>query len=239
MAATGTAAGGWPPYESDGGNPSAWGTFGYRTPATGNNDQNDLEVGTFIGPYNGIIYSDHFAAGSVKSIFCYSGVLAQNINVSHHCVIESLSVEAGQNAIAVDPALQTGAIFVPSLHCETIFGHIISDTGNLLYGEVHAEDQTTTGVVAIGKNGGANVRLVWDYQPLGPVGSPPAVPASTTAYTNQFWRDAIVTVTGGTVTAIALDGQATGQTSGTVFVRNGGTITLTYSVAPTWSWRLT
>lgn len=41
------------------------------------------------------------------------------------------------------------------------------------------------------------------------------------------------TVTGGTVTQIAINGVNTGQTSGTFTVPAGGSITVTYSVAPT------
>ncbi|HLK78205.1 MAG TPA: hypothetical protein VKU77_31715, partial [Streptosporangiaceae bacterium] len=236
LARTGTAAGGWPPYESDGGNPSAWGTFGYRTPAAGNNDQNDLGRATILGPYHGVIFSDHFAAQSIRSIFCNDGVLASSVTQSHHCEIGSLSFETGQDAVRVDSSGQTCALFIGSLHAELLSGFYINDPGNLLYGEIRAENLSATGIIANGKNGAANVRLVWDYQPLGAVASPPAVPASTTGYTNQFWRDAVVIVSGGTVTAIAVDGKNTGLTSGPVFVRNGGTITLTYSAAPAWNW---
>ena len=42
-----------------------------------------------------------------------------------------------------------------------------------------------------------------------------------------------VTVSGGTVTAIAVDGTATGLTTGTFTVPAGGSVTVTYSVAPT------
>lgn len=42
-----------------------------------------------------------------------------------------------------------------------------------------------------------------------------------------------VTVSGGTVTAIAISGVSTGQTSGTFTVPAAGSITVTYSVAPT------
>jgi hypothetical protein len=41
------------------------------------------------------------------------------------------------------------------------------------------------------------------------------------------------TITGGTVTAIAINGTSTGQTSGVFFVPAGGTVTVTYTVAPT------
>ncbi|MGE7437955.1 hypothetical protein [Kitasatospora sp. NPDC001175] len=47
-----------------------------------------------------------------------------------------------------------------------------------------------------------------------------------------------MTITGGTVTGIAVDGQTTGVTSGTVLVPSGRTVTLTYSAAPAWTWML-
>ncbi len=44
-----------------------------------------------------------------------------------------------------------------------------------------------------------------------------------------------VTITGGTVTVIAVSGVVTGQTSGTFTVPAGGSITVTYSVAPSFT----
>lgn len=66
----------------------------------------------------------------------------------------------------------------------------------------------------------------------------PAVPATTVALTSPFSFNATVHVTGGTVTVIAVNGTATGLTAGTFRVPAGGTITLTYTVAPTWTWYL-
>ncbi|MER6350658.1 right-handed parallel beta-helix repeat-containing protein [Streptomyces sp. NPDC001634] len=75
------------------------------------------------------------------------------------------------------------------------------------------------------------------YNPVGKFGAQPAVPASGTSYTNTLNTDATVFVTGGTVTAVSVGGQATGLTTpATVRVPAGQAITLTYSVAPTWVW---
>ena len=74
------------------------------------------------------------------------------------------------------------------------------------------------------------------YNPVGPLASQPTVPASGTAYANVNGVDCAVYVTGGTVTAVAIGGTATGLTSGQFFVPAGETITLTYSAAPTWVW---
>jgi hypothetical protein len=71
--------------------------------------------------------------------------------------------------------------------------------------------------------------------------SNPAVPSSTVAQTNTFGYDATVFVTGGTVSQVTIGGRNTGVTlsAGQIAqfrVPSQQTITLTYSVAPTWEW---
>jgi len=71
----------------------------------------------------------------------------------------------------------------------------------------------------------------------GPASVQPAVPASTTALATPYPVDATVHVAGGTVTVVSVGGTATGLvTPCTVRVCAGSTITLTYTVAPTWKW---
>ncbi|MGY1635499.1 hypothetical protein ACI78V_02455 [Geodermatophilus sp. SYSU D00742] len=64
----------------------------------------------------------------------------------------------------------------------------------------------------------------------------PAVPASATALTNAFSSPVQVFVNGGIVSAIHLNGIATGITGGTFRVPPGGTISITYTAAPSWVW---
>jgi hypothetical protein len=64
----------------------------------------------------------------------------------------------------------------------------------------------------------------------------PAVPASTVAATNTFPHAVLVTLRGGTVSAVAVAGVALSVLSALVLVPAGATITLTYAVAPTWTW---
>jgi hypothetical protein len=73
------------------------------------------------------------------------------------------------------------------------------------------------------------------YNPVGVLG-PPSVPSSTVACPNPYNVDCTVYVTGGTVTVIAVGGSTTGLTSGAFRVPAGSSITLTYSVSPTWTW---
>jgi hypothetical protein len=65
----------------------------------------------------------------------------------------------------------------------------------------------------------------------------PGVPLSGTPVTNTSPLPSTVVVSGGTGTNVAINGVAQGTFDGTYVVPpNGGTITLTYSVAPTWTW---
>ena len=73
--------------------------------------------------------------------------------------------------------------------------------------------------------------------PTGDWAEKPAVPASDTTATNTSDRGMFVEVTGGTVTAVKVDGVTVGsRTSGMFYVRPGSTIAVTYSAAPTWQW---
>jgi hypothetical protein len=65
----------------------------------------------------------------------------------------------------------------------------------------------------------------------------PAVPTSTTAYTNTTGQTACVTVIGGTVTSINVNGtQVATATNYMATVAAGQTIAITYSAVPAWYW---
>jgi len=66
----------------------------------------------------------------------------------------------------------------------------------------------------------------------------PAVPASTTAVTNTSPLPATVVISGGTLSNVAVNGVTAGTGDGTYTVPSGGTIAMTYSAAPTWTWTL-
>jgi hypothetical protein len=59
--------------------------------------------------------------------------------------------------------------------------------------------------------------------------------ATTVASLNPNPVPVSVTISGGTVTVIAINGVTTGSTSGTFTVPVGGSITVTYSVGPTFT----
>jgi hypothetical protein len=117
------------------------------------------------------------------------------------------------------------------------YGYAINEsaalTGNIITGNQFQVG--TSGIFSL--NAGSNTRTSMNpgYNPVGPITSP-AVPLTTVAYTNKLGVDCTVFINGGTVTVVAIGGTATGQTTGCFKIPVGQTITLTYSVAPTWTW---
>lgn len=67
----------------------------------------------------------------------------------------------------------------------------------------------------------------------------PAVPASTTPVQNPYPFPVTVVISGGTVTAVVVNGLTVGTGDGTYIVPSAGSISITYSVAPTWAWSQT
>lgn len=119
------------------------------------------------------------------------------------------------------------------------FTYCIAESGGPYTSNIISGNNTvagTAGVISLNATSTAKVFGNTNYNPVG--FKSPAVPATTVAFTNNFGSDAEVFVTGGTVTVIAIGGTATGLTSGAFRVPSGQTITLTYSVAPTWTWFL-
>lgn len=73
--------------------------------------------------------------------------------------------------------------------------------------------------------------------PLGDWTAKPLVPATTVPYTNASGHTMNVEITGGTVTAVKVDGVTIGaRVSGTFRLRNNSTIAWVGSAAPTWQW---
>lgn len=66
----------------------------------------------------------------------------------------------------------------------------------------------------------------------------PAVPATTVAAANSTGTVVAVTVSGGTLTSVVVNGSQAGTAAGLYLVPVAGTISVTYSVAPTWAWAL-
>lgn len=64
----------------------------------------------------------------------------------------------------------------------------------------------------------------------------PAFPGSAAAIQNPYPFPVTVVISGGTATATTVNGQLVGPGDGTYIVPAAGSISVTYSVAPTWAW---
>lgn len=64
----------------------------------------------------------------------------------------------------------------------------------------------------------------------------PSVPASTVAVTNNTGQYVSVNIAGGTMTNVSVNGSTVGTGAGNYALAPGAYITMTYTVAPTWTW---
>lgn len=78
----------------------------------------------------------------------------------------------------------------------------------------------------------------WTFTLGTPTINTPAVPASTVTAANASGSIVAVTITGGTLTQVKVNAVQVGTTAGTYLVPVGGTISITYTVAPAWAWAL-
>ena len=176
---------------------------------------------------NGVAYHGIYLGASNGSI---TGNQVYSPNTSQSSVVAGIFVENPTVGNSVDGNLidDPNGYMDYGIYANLSAGAVLSARGNTVSGAKTAP---------IGWNGLGSFKANGNngYNPTGPQ-TAPAIPSSGTAYTNPFPFDCAVYVTGGTVTAIAIGGTATGLTSGQFFVPAGETITLTYSAAPTWTW---
>lgn len=152
-------------------------------------------------------------------------------NPSSSGSVEGIRLGSGSNTIIGNKFDITNG----AAHYTYCIAEAAAESNNII--EANNLTAGTTGVINLNTaSTGNRVHGNVGYNPVGAFGAQPAVPATTVAVTNNFGVDATVYVAGGTVTAITVSGTATGQTAGAVRVPSGASITLTYSVAPTWTW---
>jgi hypothetical protein len=215
------------------GNPGSNGLgVGLMCPAAGNNAVCDIGSFTSEGDNTGIAISEHVAAQRILCLYNATALFidtSRNVATNHASTIQYFCAEGCTTVIDNDQVSNiVFAINIAACDVEVAnAGTHIADALGILRGQVNWHDyaQTTPRVT-----GAANLRIIDTAIARGAF--TPTLPSTTVASTPLF-RDMALTVSGGTVTAIAVDGVAQGITSGTVFVPTGKTFAITYSVAPT------
>jgi hypothetical protein len=169
-----------------------------------------------------------------------AGVSLTAIFTKNHTITQTISLDSSVAGKGM------ANIFVERLHSVPAVGvncsgvHIDVATDVRLYGNDLRQTGTSGHANVYLTNGGAytEARSNLGVNPVGVLG-PPAVPATTVAYTNAYGVDAQVFVApnGATISSIKVDGVTTGVLAGLVLVPAGSTVTLAYTVAtPTWVW---
>lgn len=217
--------------------PTDGGGVGLIMPQNNNNDESIALNFGCEGFYYGISVGEHFTGVRVALIYCAVAIFVRGIGgASYHGLsILNLSVEGSTIGIqCTDTSGGALPISIAAMHTESIGTWDIDDQYGNFNGYVYwsgTHNGTPPNVRA------ANLKVISMMVASAPgAKTAPAVPASATPYTHTFFRDCAVTISGGTVSAIAVDGTSLGITSGTVIVPSNKSITLTYTVAPTWQW---
>lgn len=225
---------------------------GLVLPQGGNNAHVTVGSFTSYGFATGCIASEHATIHELVCILNGVGLSCNGVGGQHDISVLTFTAEANNTHLTATNADDIGVNIV-SMSCENVSqwqsGYHIDDAAGHLFGRIGIS--TSQSVASITTNGAANLEVILGsaggagQQAHGVVG-PPGVPLTTVALRNPYWRHATVYITSGgaAVSAIAVNGTATGltlSTTGTVTARvpSGATITLTYaSTAPTWKWVL-
>lgn len=215
-----------------------------------------LTVGatSIIGPTNGIVLQG--TQGAVIGPFVVASTVSDGVILNSGASYNTLTgrvTAPGGNGVTLTPPTS------PTKNIGNVFHVTVDGTGaaywpiklsggsnpstnvdNMFFGDV--SQNSNVGILAPVSYGATisyNYAKMAGFNPVGHamgVGGQPSVPASGTALGNDSLTDCTVIISGGTVSAIAVGGTATGLTSGSFRVPAGQTITLTYTVAPTWQW---
>lgn len=203
----------------------------------------------FIGSDGCIISANAYNFNYAEGIWTYG---SSNTIVGNVCLANS---QGGPGSAAGIQVSHSG---------NTVIGNICDDfQAAPTQGVMLLIDSSAIGTAALGNKGrsgvgtglwiqdlgGGTVRVRNDGDPQGPQNGSdsqadtPAVPKSGTPQPNRFRVPVTAYVSGGAVTAIDVSGSITGSsavttglTSGPVRVPVGGSITIYYSQAPSWSW---
>jgi pectate lyase-like protein/carbohydrate binding protein with CBM5/12 domain len=230
--------------------PTSTTQFGLRMPQNFNNDNSSVGSYSAEGQNFGIVIDEHTAgAASIRCIYCVAAMeVGSSQNGSGHgIVVTSFSAEACKVGLGAANAGFPAKITILDMDWEdTNTGSFqtfatINDPTDFLLGEIHFQafgtiklTEAPNGNVNASVRGAHNARIIDHNRKTGTTDAGSvAPPASGVATRNPYWRDALVSVSGGTVSQIAMDGVNTGLTSGTFLWPTGRNLTLTYTVAPT------
>jgi hypothetical protein len=202
--------GSWTTIPANGPTTNQWG-WGLREPGAGNNAVSYTEQFTCeglcygYGPSEHLVAIDIFVAYCVTGFECHSG---NGISMVHNAHIVSAAAELCTNAVgAFDGGIK---IDIDNLRTEAT-SKMLFDPSSRLQGTIGVRDQNSGGVYKalgswVASGAGTGVRLINLMTTPGPIASPQATVASGSAWFNGYFRDAWITLSATTITALTITG---------------------------------
>lgn len=211
--------------------------FGIRTPNNGNNDLSLIRSWSTESLTYGMMLGEHTTVLASRVVYCYDGYAVVGsyggVGAQHAVNLLHASAEACVNHLVM---VGNGARVHALLDIEDTNVSIVDQSSATpATGDIWLTGAFSTVSLPASTS---QVKIHNTMQNTGAWSGAPALAASGTDLQNASGRDATVIITGGTVTAIAVDGVATGLTSGAIPVPSGKNLKVTYSVAPTVKWVL-
>lgn len=217
---------------------SSW-AYGIYMPQMLNNDKSDIDDFSVEGMYSGLTVSEHTTITRCRAIYCVVGITLVG-NMSDSIWIGYASVESCQYDLQ-EAAVNGGTgttVNIGLLDVEETgsgnFSHVytVDDGSNNLRGEirVHILNKLGTQGGDPTLNSATKVKVI--NLGTAPGASTAIALPSTGVASTPIYRDAFVALSGGTVTAVSVDG-VTGYSAAGFLVPSGKTFTPTYTGTPT------
>lgn len=221
--------------------------IGLITPGKDNFNDIRWEGLTIVGFYQGLQYSAHFEAVGLEIDWCHNALaplqaVGYGAYIGRLLTQDDLIIWGDTSPTSPVPIRYSLPTVVGQWVIENVSQPLtaaIQDDNNLL--QLDAPFDIFDAPASLITVGGQMCAVRNVAQSAGRQ-TAPTIPGSGTAFQNPFFRDAYVTITGGTVTAITMKQGSTagpvsvGTSSFTGIVPSNAYLTLTYSAAPTWTW---
>lgn len=189
-------------------------TFGIRMPTTGSQTVCRLTNFSCEGLCYGFCPSEWTVAHDVHCMYNIVCIApwAGGVTMVHSIIIFNAQCENSTNALGMN-GTGTARIDIYDLQTESISsGNTIFDTTNQMQGTIHLRAQGSSGNYTAsgwlsGSTGGRQLKIINEMTTPGPIASPQAAVASGSPWFNGYTRDAFMTLSATTITAVSVTGQ--------------------------------
>jgi hypothetical protein len=218
-------------------------SFAFRAPTRGNNATVDCGIITSVWAQSHIVGNAHLYIRYLTTLYGNAGLVPGNPEhgayIAHwncqYCTYAIASVYGDGYGSGNGLVIHVGMLALEQ-YTYIVYDDSVISTGEILFEDLHPWGTYYSQLYSA--DGIPGIRLIAATSGPGVV-TPPAVPATTVACPNYFYRDATVYIAGTMTGDVKIDGTSVGTlAAGAYRVPSGHSVTLTYSSAPTWVWVL-